>query len=276
MIHIEYHLIISVFLNRHYHDLETKLSVLERVYRVKVINVMKYNHLFTLALGLLVISSCLPTTRLVPDPDVLRAQTKVPGFEYQTLQSPGEIANILISAHINESNNMVLHVVYANLTNQSLTIQPQLINVTTEDKSGDLIPLKVYTAEEYIAKIQADLATERFQLAVESMVDPQPEKLNPFLRLYTENELIPVKSNPFEWSRTVLPSKMKFGDAYNTTKLVMGYKQPLLTNITLKPDQYVEGDVIVHFHKGTSYIITVPVDGEIHRFSFHSSRFNKP
>lgn len=228
--------------------------------------------LVNLALYGLFFTSCSLNTALIPSPDISKGQVVEIQNERQVLLSSGKSVGVGINAYMNENNDLVLHIVYANNAGRPLIIRPQLITVMAEHKSGKLIPLKVYTAHEYIDKLQANLAAERIERAIEGMLDPQPESLNPYLRLYAENTLTPIKSNPFAWERDVLPLKMKFGDDYNTTKLVFGFQQPLLTKMTLNANQFVEGDVIVRYRKGHSFIITVPVEKEIHRFTFYKQR----
>jgi|GEM_PF-6955734 len=216
--------------------------------------------------GLLSFLSCSLNRDFRPTP--IENQSVHPHGNHSALVSIMGSTGVGAYLHFNENNDLALHLIYSNRSGRPLLLLPKNIAMIGQSKSGRSQKLKIYSAKEYIQQLQSELAVAQIEATMEGALESPTSQENSFMLRYSKNELHHITNPGTDFENSQMQSRLKPGDSFVNNQNIQGIQQPLLTERTLYPNQFAEGDVMIEHKSATSYNVTVPFGGESHIFHF--------
>ncbi len=181
-------------------------------------------------------------------------------------------------------NELLLHVLYTNESSEKrITVIPEDIKIYGVDKQLQKKQLKVYSAKEYLRKMQRKQNWATVALAVAGAMEAEEAA-----KSTSTTSAYVTGSGGYAYgsatTQTYDASKKAEVEARNRAEIAKTQQQYALINTaveqglikshTLFPEQRIEGNVMVKFKKSYSnrFIIKIPIGKEVHTIIFVPDR----
>lgn len=181
-----------------------------------------------------------------------------------------EQTEVMLYATRDKRSELVLSMLYANLSESPINVYPENVKVTGLTIHGGLCELKVYSAGEYVKNIKPDQRFEEILMALEEFSNAlNAGKSTTTTSGTIGSETVDLHTETYDYNKQ---SELNQRNAENRKNMIERHSatvetinSSLLKSNTLFPDSYIEGKVIVEYKPCMRFYIEIPFGDIIHR-----------